>query len=123
MPVPNQVILYVSDPGKSAAFYAGILDQKPQVLSPNFVVFDLGHGFTLGLLARAKVEPAAAPGVSSELCFIVDTKEALEALHRQWVQQGVSIALAPQLMYFGGTNFMGLDPDGHRLRVSTPDKA
>jgi uncharacterized glyoxalase superfamily protein PhnB len=29
--------------------------------------------------------------------------------------------LPPQTMYFGGVNFMAVDPDGHRIRVSTPD--
>jgi hypothetical protein len=122
MALPSQVILYVSDPAKSAAFYEAILEIPAKILSPNFAVLDLGKGFQLGLLARAKVSPEAPIGVSSELCFIEADRQALESLHRTWVSKGVTILLQPQLMYFGGHNFLGADPDGNRLRVSTPDR-
>lgn len=118
----TQMILYVSDPAKSASFYAGLLGLTPKSLSPNFVVFELAAGVQLALLLRSTVEPAADKGISSELCLVVDSKEALETLHKQWVSRGVRIILPPQLMYFGAVNFMGVDSDGNRIRVSTPDK-
>ncbi len=121
MTVLTQVILYVSNPDQSANFYAQVLGLTPKPLSPNFVVFDLGPGFQLGLLLRSKVQPAAPAGISSELCLIVDSEGALNALHQQWTAKGVTIVLPPQRMYFGGVNFMAVDPDGNRLRVSTPD--
>jgi len=121
MPLPSQVIFYVSDPVKSAAFYEKLLNIPGKILSPNFAVFELRKGFQLGLLSRAKVKPEAPVGVSGELCFIEDGKESLERLHKAWLAKGVTIVLEPQLMYFGGYNFMGVDPDGNRLRVSTPD--
>jgi catechol 2,3-dioxygenase-like lactoylglutathione lyase family enzyme len=122
MPFPTLSILYVTEPAKSAAFYGRILGREPAAKSPNFVVFDLGQGFKLGLLARATVEPAAPQGCSGELCFFVDDEERLRGLHQQWADLGVAMAFPPKLMYFGSHNFMALDPDGNRLRVSTPDK-
>lgn len=122
MPVPTLSILYVADPAKSAEFYGRVLERVPQTKSPNFVVFDLGQGFKLGLLSRSTLEPAAQPGSSGELCFFVDDEKGLHAMHEKWVAQGVAIAFAPKLMYYGSYNLMALDPDGNRLRVSTPDK-
>ena len=117
----TQMILYVSDPAQSAAFYADLLGLAAKPLSPNFVIFELAKGVQLGLLLRSKVVPAADKGISSELCLVVDSKDALEAMHQKWVKQGHPIILPPQVMYFGGVNFMGLDADGNRIRVSTPD--
>jgi len=117
-----QVILYVSEPARSSAFYAELLNLTAEILSPNFAVINLAEGFQLGLLLRSKVEPPAPEGISSELCLIVEDKGALEALYKQWVAKGVPIILPPQVMYFGGANFMGTDPDGNRIRISTPDK-
>jgi uncharacterized glyoxalase superfamily protein PhnB len=118
---PSQVLLYVEDPAKSSGFYADLLKKQPVLTSPHFALFDLG-GFKLGLWARNKVEPRpSAVGESGELCIIVADQAALQAVHRQWVEKGIPIALAPMKMYFGGYTFVGLDPDGHRLRVNTPD--
>jgi hypothetical protein len=122
MALPSQVILYVSEPARSAEFYAALLERPAKILSPNFAVLDLAPGFQLGLLSRAKVQPSAPAGISGELCFIEDGLESLQRLHDAWVAKGVTIVLEPQLMYFGGHNSLGLDPDGNRLRVSTPDK-
>ena len=121
MVLPSQVILYVSDPERSAAFYESILEIPAKRLSPNFAVLELGKGFQLGLLSRDKVKPEAAAGVSSELCIIESDRRSLERLHEVWAAKKVKIILEPQLMYFGGWNFMGEDPDGNRIRVSTPD--
>jgi len=54
------------------------------------------------------------------LCSGYDSA-ALHALHQQWINKGIPIILQPMKMYFDGIHFMGLDPDGHRLRVATPD--
>ena len=44
---------------------------------------------------------------------------ALEAAHARWSAQGVAIAQKPTRMDFGYT-FVGLDPDGHRIRAFAP---
>lgn len=121
MPSPTQIILYVSNPERSALFYQQVLEKDYRTLSPHFVVFEIQEGFQLGLYRRSKVDPPAPEGISGELCFICDTKAALEALHDAWCSKGVNIILPPTLMYFGGVNFIATDADGNRLRASTPD--
>lgn len=120
--LPTGVILYVSDLAKSSAFYANLFDSKPEFGTPFFTLFKLAHGFDLGLWIKDKVEPdSPATGTSAELGFTAPTVAALNDLHQQWIRKGVPIILAPKKMYFGGTQFVGLDPDGHRLRAATPD--
>ncbi len=116
-------LLYVSDPSASAKFYTNLLGQPPLMVSPHIAIFEAAPGLKLGLWSRSKVEPAAPDaGVSSDLCFEVPDPAALTQLHARWASQGVRIAMAPKTMYFGAVNFVALDPDGHRLRVSTQDE-
>jgi len=122
MPQPNAILFYVVDIARSSKFYSDLLDLKPTVASPFYVMFKLDNGFEFAIYDRKKLQPpAAAMSASAELCFIVPDSSALDALHGQWVQKGIEIIMAPTKMYFGGIHFMGLDPDGHRLRVGTPD--
>jgi predicted enzyme related to lactoylglutathione lyase len=49
----------------------------------------------------------------------VESDGAVETTHAQWRESGVKIAQPPARMDFGYT-FVGLDPDGHRVRVFAP---
>ena len=120
MPDPNFVLLYVEDPARSAAFYAGILGRDPVEASPTFAMFAANDGLMLGLWARRGVEPAPAalPG-SSELAISVGGTAEVDRLHDAWKAGGIVIAQAPTEMDFGYT-FVALDPDAHRLRVFAP---
>ena len=119
---PTAVLLYVSDIARSSKFYADLFGLKPAVASPFYVMFKLANGFEVAIYDRNKLQPPASPmSASAELCFVVKDRAALDALHAQWAQKGIEIILPPTKMYFGGVHFMGLDPDGHRLRVGTPD--
>jgi hypothetical protein len=51
---------------------------------------------------------------------MVDDAAAVDRLYDAWHAAGVSIELAPFNAVFGRT-FVALDPDGHRMRVCTPD--
>ena len=74
----------------------------------------------LGLWSRHGVEPApSAAGGGSEIGIAVDNPAAVDATCAAWKARGVSIAQEPTEMDFGRT-FVGLDPDGHRLRVFAP---
>ena len=119
---PNIVILYVANPSLSAAFYAQLLGKPPVESSPTFAMFALDHGMMLGLWARSGVEPATQtqPG-SGELAFTVADKQAVEDQHAAWLAKGIRIAQPPTSMDFGYT-FVGLDPDGHLLRVFAPSQ-
>lgn len=44
----------------------------------------------------------------------------VDHLHARWSAAGITIEQAPFTAVFGRT-FVALDPDGHRLRVCTPD--
>lgn len=117
MTQPNLILLYVEDTAASAAFYADLLDLAPAVASPNFTAFPLDSGVTLGLWARASVEPApAADGARTEIAFMVPDRAAIEALLASWTARGLTIAQPLTIKDFGPT-FTALDPDGHRLRV------
>lgn len=111
------VILLVTDPAASAAFYRDLLGIEPAEQSPTFAMFTLPSGVGVGLWSSATVEPppSGTPG-TSELCFIEDD---VDAVHAAWVARGVPIAQAPTDLDFGRT-FVALDPDGHRVRVFRP---
>jgi catechol 2,3-dioxygenase-like lactoylglutathione lyase family enzyme len=116
----NFVLLYVANPGASAAFYADLLGRKPVEASPAFAMFALPSGIKLGLWARDTVEPkAAAAAGGSELGFPVADGAAVDRTHADWRARGLKIAQPPTAMDFGRT-FVALDPDGHRLRVFVP---
>jgi catechol 2,3-dioxygenase-like lactoylglutathione lyase family enzyme len=114
------ILLYVEDPAASAAFYGKLLGREPIQSSPTFVMFALDSGVMLGLWVRHDVEPAASGGPGGgEIAFAEPGAEAVRARCAIWRDSGVRIAQEPTAMDFGFT-FVGLDPDGHRLRVFAP---
>ncbi|QQZ43916.1 VOC family protein [Pseudomonas sp. SK3(2021)] len=114
------LLLYVDSPATSANFYSRLLDRPPVELSPTFALFILDSGLKLGLWSRQDVEPATqVTGGGGELALAVADNPAVDQLHDQWAESGVSIAQAPTRLDFGYT-FVALDPDGHRLRVFCP---
>ena len=117
MPSPNFVLLYVDSPKASAEFYAALLERQPVESSPNFAMFVLDNGVELGLWSRHTVEPkASAAGGGAEIAFPVEPA-AVDTICADWTRRGIAILQQPTDMDFGRT-FVGLDPDGHRLRVS-----
>lgn len=125
MPTPNLVLLYVDDPAKSAAFYEDILGQSPKDRFPTYVAFAFDSGLYLGLLGKRSAAlaelPADGQGSRGEIAFMVEDAAAVEALYDDWRGRGITIAQLPATLAFGRT-FVALDPDGHRVRVCTPDK-
>jgi catechol 2,3-dioxygenase-like lactoylglutathione lyase family enzyme len=120
MPHPQFFLLYVASPAASAAFYARLLAAEAIEASPTFAMFALSNGSMLGLWARETVLPAPNAGRGgSELGFALESTDAVDQCHADWAAKGVVIAQAPTRMDFGYT-FVGLDPDGHRLRVFAP---
>lgn len=51
---------------------------------------------------------------------MVDGDAEVDRLYEAWKALDVRIEQAPMTAVFGRT-FVALDPDGHRLRVCTPD--
>jgi predicted enzyme related to lactoylglutathione lyase len=117
---PNFMILYVDSPKASGDFYAALFGRGPVEASPTFVMFALESGLMLGLWSRSGVKPApSAAGGGSEIGITVDHAAAVDTVCAAWKARGVRIAQEPTDMDFGRT-FVGLDPDGHRLRVFAP---
>jgi catechol 2,3-dioxygenase-like lactoylglutathione lyase family enzyme len=114
---PNLIILYVDSPDRSARFYTELLRKPPVHATPSFAKFKLDSGLMLGLWARQTVTPRAiSAGRGGELAIPVANREAVRALHADWTERGIPIAQQPTDLDIGHT-FVGLDPDGHRLRV------
>ncbi len=116
---PNFVLLYVKNPGASAAFYTGLLGKPPVEASPTFAMFALESGVMLGLWAADTVLPAATSVGGGEIAFAVDGRGTVDTRHAEWAALGLPVVQAPTDLDFGYT-FVALDPDGHRLRVFAP---
>ncbi len=113
------VLVYVSDAPKSEAFYASILGRPAIESSPTFAMLEAAPGLMLGLWNRDGVAPPATPAGGGEIAFAAASAAEVDALFAQWRALGVAIAQEPTAMDFGYT-FVGLDPDGQRLRVFAP---
>lgn len=114
---PNFLILYVDQPQRSASFYSQLLDKPVIDASETFALLPLDNGWMLGLWSRHTVEPAALnTGGGAEVCFALDSREAVDAYYQRWTSMGLTILQHPVRMDFGYT-FVAQDPDGQRLRV------
>lgn len=114
---PSTLLQYVRDVAASATFYSGILGKPPVEQSPGFALFLLGDGAALGLWQRDDVQPpVSAEAGAAELAMVVANPDEVQQLHDTWSALGVQITQAPVTLEFGHT-FVGVDPDGHRLRV------
>jgi predicted enzyme related to lactoylglutathione lyase len=116
---PNFFILYVGDMPKSVAFYTGLIGRSPVEASEDFTMFKLTNGALFSLWQRDEVEPPATVPGGVEFALMLADVSAVDAVLASWRGQGVPIVQEPTEMDFGYT-FVGLDPDGHRLRVYAP---
>lgn len=121
MPLPTYILLFVDDPARSEAFYRKILGADPVESSATFVLFASEAGLKLGLWSRHTAEPKPiGTAGATEVGFSVTEKAEVDGMFRTWSQEGVTIVQEPTEMDFGRT-FVGVDPDGHRLRVFALD--
>lgn len=112
----DMTILYVSDVATSVTFFATALDTPPLEQSPGFALFRMGDHM-LGLWKRNAVQPETRfDGASSELVLHVESDEEVEALHRRWSRDGLSVIDPPVRREFG-YSFVAEGPDAQRLRV------
>ncbi len=116
---PSYILIYVDAPQASGAFYADLLGRAPVENSPTFVLFVFESGLKLGLWSKHTVLPAATGTAGAAEIAITVAAETLDATFADWTAKGVAIAQPPTALDFG-RSFVGLDPDGHRIRVFTP---
>ena len=122
MPIPNLILLYVEDPERSAAFYERLFDMAPSAAFPTYVAFTFADGLTLSLWSTsARNFVSGGTGHRSEIAFMVPDEQAVRDLHERWTVTGVAIEQPLHKAVFGLT-FVANDPDGHRIRVCTPDQ-
>lgn len=114
-------LLYVESPAASARLYGALLGKEPVEAAPSFVLFALDGDVVLGLWARHDVKPGATPPGGGELCFQVESREAVRAAHADLTARGLRVVQGPEELDFGFT-FTALDPDGHRVRVFSPGR-
>lgn len=117
-----QFILYVRDQARSAAFYAAILAQPPELDVPGMTQFRLGDGASLGLMPAAGIkrllgdllpDPARADGVPrAELYLLVPDPPAY---HARALAHGAVELSTYQERDWGDRAAYSLDPDGHVL--------
>ena len=118
---PTYILLFVDDPARSAQFYRRILGAEPVESSATFVLFACESGLKLGLWSRHTAEPRPTAGAGAmDVGFSVAERTEVDRIFRRWTEEGVTIAQEPTEMDFG-MSFVGLDPDGHRLRVFALD--
>lgn len=113
-PSLSLITLFVNDPLNSSAFYGRLFGLEPVEQSETFALFALPNGTMLGLWSPLTADPPAT--VKPGGCEVSFEEENVDDLYDRWVKLGVNIAQPPTEMDFGRT-FVGLDPDGHRLRV------
>ena len=73
----------------------------------------------LGLWRADEVEPQANRPGGAELCVTAESEAQVDESAAQWASKRVEIIQPPTRMDFGYA-FVGLDVDGHRLRVFSP---
>ncbi|PWJ84567.1 catechol 2,3-dioxygenase-like lactoylglutathione lyase family enzyme [Pseudaminobacter salicylatoxidans] len=121
MALPNLILLYVEDPARSNQFYEKLLGKAPAASFPTYVAFEFSNGSNLGLWStKAANFVSSGTGHRFELAFMVDDDAAVDRLYDTWRAADVPIEQEPSVAVFGRT-FVALDPDGHRIRVCTPD--
>jgi catechol 2,3-dioxygenase-like lactoylglutathione lyase family enzyme len=93
---PNFLLLYVTDPHRSAAFWADLLGRPPIEESDTFAMLPLRDGVMLGLWKIGGVEPPAqTTGGGAEICFTVGSAAAVDATHAEWTARGLTILQPP----------------------------
>lgn len=115
------IILFVEDPRRSAAFYTRVLAMEPALDVPGMTELALGDGVILGLMPEAgihrllhgAVDPARAPRQPrAEVYLLVDDPAAYFA---RALEAGAR-ALSPlEARDWGEDAAYCLDPDGHVL--------
>jgi catechol 2,3-dioxygenase-like lactoylglutathione lyase family enzyme len=122
MGYPNLILFYVEDPLRSARFYERLFARPPVRTFPTYVAFQFPNGLSFGLWSiKAKNFVSGGSGHRAELAFLVPDEAAVRELHERWHNAGIQIEQNLREAVFGLT-FVALHPDGHRIRVCTPDK-
>lgn len=88
---PDNLMLYVSSPEASAAFYGALFGLQPVEQSPTFVLFILQSGLKLALWSKQTVQPVPANiGGGCEFSMRAETRAEVDKLYENgaiWLQK------------------------------------
>lgn len=114
-------IVYVNDAPEAARFYADLLELKPGLQTPGYIVFDLGGGADLALWSGRIDGLTPALPRTSEVCLALrGGPDAIDRRYERWAAKGVRVVSEPRDEGFGRT-FVVADPDGNLIRVAPVD--
>jgi catechol 2,3-dioxygenase-like lactoylglutathione lyase family enzyme len=117
-----ETALYVSDPGRSLAFYEGLFGFQPVGAGERLTALAVGPGQVLLLCrkrASADLGSTAHDGDGQlHLAFAVPTTE-LPAWEARLADRGIPI-VERRTWELGGNSVYFRDPDGHLLELATP---
>jgi predicted lactoylglutathione lyase len=113
----DSIVLYVEDVQLSMAFYEGVFECQPKLLSPTFAVVEFAENVKVTLKQADALTPSSqVRGGGTELSIPATSRAELDNLFEKWKKLSVVFAQEREESVYG-VNFVALDPDGHRLRV------
>jgi len=117
---PNLQLVYVSDVGRSTAFYKMLFGMDPVFSSPRYVAFSAGSDALFAIWSGGeKPDPNAQR--FSEVGIMLKSDDEVEELYEKWKSNaGITIVQEIETAVFGRT-FLIKDPDGHIIRVCSLD--
>ena len=119
-PKPNLQLVYVSDIGRSTAFYNTLFNSEPMFSSPRYVAFAAG-GEALFAIWTGGTTPDVETPRFSEIGIMLPSNEDVDHLYEVWKKNpDIKIVQEPCTEVFGRT-FLVKDPDGHIIRVCPLD--
>ena len=120
----NIVTIGVSNLQKSREFYMKALGWEPANGSDDNIVFYHHGGIIFALYPHDKLAEDAmlAPEHSGfsgvTLAINLDSKEAVDELHRQIISNGGKSLVEPRETFWGGYDSYFADPDGHAWEIA-----
>ena len=115
----NEVILYVEDQARAAAFYGAVLGLEPNLDVPGMTEFDLG-GVALGLMPGGDMTELV-PGVevgAGQRCELYLRRPDAEAMLARVPQAGGRVLAPLEPRPWGDIAGYALDPDGHVVAIA-----
>ena len=122
----HHIGLTVSDLEASAGFFTSLLGWSEVRRNPDYPAIFVSDGRIMVTLWATKEEPATAFDKNRNVglhhvAFLVDSEDALNALHARLKDNGIRIEFAPELLRQGpAKHMMCYEPSGIRVEFIWP---
>lgn len=120
----NIVTLGVDDLNRSREFYKNALDWMPASGSDDNIVFYNHQGIVFALYPLDKLaDDASIPSIRNgfsgiTLAINLDSKDAVDKLYKQAIEQGATSLVKPRETFWGGYDCYFADPDGQAWEIA-----